>query len=320
MKGLIHGILLFGIICLPVAFAENADAFTIVERMAKAARELNYDASFVYSRGSQIDEMRIIHRSSLLGEQERLISLSGVQREVLRNDKKVTYILPDTQAVVVGKSRPQIRYNSSVLSAEGDYARFYRLITGQPSRVAGRSVYSVHIKPKDKYRFGYDLWADQRTGLLLRSHLINQAGSVLERISYTNVSFPDMIYDEMLEPESQGAQFVWYISEERPSKKMGPIGWLIQWLPPGFRVRDSQIESLPTGRMPVYHTVYSDGLASLSVYIEELQNLDERLEGAAHMGAMNAFGRVIDDYQITVVGEVPLVTVTKVAQSIIYDP
>ena len=320
MKGLISGILLFGISCLPAVFAESPDAFAIVERMVQVAHELNYDASFVYSRGSQIDEMRIIHRSSLLGEQERLISLSGVQSEVLRTNKKVTFILPDTQAVVVGRSRSQTWYNSSVLRAEGGYARFYHFIIGQPSRVAGRSVHSVHIKPKDKYRFGYDLWADQRTGLLLRSHLINQIGEVLERISYINISFPDMIPDEMLEPESQGVQFVWHISEEMPDEKIKPMGWFVQWLPSGFNMRDRHIKSLPTGRMPVYHTVYSDGLASLSVYIEELQNLDERLEGVARMDAMNAFGRVIENYQITAVGEVPLVTVTKVAQSIVYDP
>ncbi|MCH9673578.1 MAG: MucB/RseB C-terminal domain-containing protein [Gammaproteobacteria bacterium] len=292
-------------------------AMQLVERMARAARELNYDGNFVYSHGSQMDEMRIIHRNDGSGEQERLISLSGVRREVLRDNMRVTCILPDDQAVVVGKSRPQSTYGSPVLSADNGYQKFYRFKLGAPSRVAERPVYFVRIEPRDEYRFGYHLWTDQGSGLLLRSHLLDESGAVLERILYTRIELPERIEDSMLEPEIEGTEFTWHTPGEGATAQTDTqSGWTVRWLPPGFTMRDKQIGPMATGRMPVYHTVYGDGLASFSIYIEEVPGSEQPLEGAARMGAMTAFGRVVDQYQITVVGEVPMATVTRVGESV----
>ena len=81
-------------------------------------------------------------------------------------------------------------------------------------------------------------------------------------------------------------------------------------------MRDRLLEPIATGRMPVFHMVYGDGLASISVYVEKLSSDEEQLHGGAMMGAMSAFGRVVDNHQVTVMGEVPMRTVTKVAESV----
>ena len=108
------------------AAASQDEAMARIERMVTAARTLNYDATFVYSHGSQMDEMRIIHRFRDGAERERLVTLSGSTREVLRDDSRVTCIIPDSQSVVVGKSRPQSLYGSPLLTAEG-YDEHYLL-------------------------------------------------------------------------------------------------------------------------------------------------------------------------------------------------
>ncbi|MEM7252428.1 MAG: MucB/RseB C-terminal domain-containing protein [Pseudomonadota bacterium] len=301
----------------PVWAGDTSDprAVDIVQRMTKAARELNYDANFVYSHGSQMDEMRIIHRAGPDGERERLISLSGTPREVLRDNAHVTCILPDASAVVVGKSRPQTVYGSPILGAAAGYEKYYRFVIGPTSRVAERDVYFVRIVPRDGYRLGYQLWTDKASGLLLRSHLIGENGTVLERILYTRLSLPKEIEDKLLEPELEGSEFTWHTPGEGGLRPRGGA-WEALWLPPGFEMRDRLHEPIATGRMPVFHMVYGDGLASISVYVEELTGDGDRLEGSAIMGAVTAFGRVVDNHQVTVMGEVPMRTVTKVAESV----
>lgn len=291
------------------------EAMARIERMVTAARTLNYDATFVYHHGGMMDQMRIIHRYAEGSERERLVTLSGSTREVLRDDSRVTCIIPDSQSVVVGKSRPQALYGSSVLTASG-YDAHYRLSLAGKTRVAGRTAELIKIEPKDKFRYGYRLWVDEESGLLLRSELVSESGATLESIVYTSLKTPKQIPDELLEPEIDGNGFSWYTSTEPESAQNRSSVWRTEWLPPGFTMRDRESAPMPTGRMPVEHLVYGDGLASLSVYIEALDTSAMPLEGGSRMGAMSAYGRMVGKYQVTVVGEVPAATVQAVGRAI----
>jgi sigma-E factor negative regulatory protein RseB len=298
----------------------EAQAMQRIERMVEAARKLSYDATFVYSHGKQMDEMRIIHRYQNGAEQERLVTLSGSTREVLRDNSRVTCIIPDNQSVVVGKSRPQTVYGSPLLTARG-YMSHYRLTMGGDARVAGRRAEIVAVTPRDEFRYGYRLWVDNISGLLLRSELIGEEGAVLESIIYTSLTVSESIPDDLLEPEITGKGFTWYTTEEGTAQTLPKeAGWEARWLPPGFSMRDQQSGPLPAGRMPIEHIVYGDGLASLSIYIEKLPTDAHALEGISKMGAMSAFGTMHGEYQITVVGEVPEQTVKLVGDSVSKRP
>jgi sigma-E factor negative regulatory protein RseB len=293
----------------------EAQALAKIERLVNAARTLNYDATFVYSRDGKIDEMRIIHRFADGVERERLVTLSGSAREVLRNDTEVTCIMPDNRSVLVHKRRPQSLYGSPILTASG-YKDHYSLALEGNARVAGRRAEIVSIRPRDEYRYGYRLWMDTQTGLLLRSELVDPQGAVLESIVYTSLRTPASIPDELLEPETSGQGYRWHASADREEVSDRANEWVAGWLPPGFDMRDRERAPLPAGRKSVEHVVYGDGLASLSVYVEELESSAKTLEGLSQMGAMNAFGTMIDGHQVTVVGEVPGITVQSVGRSV----
>ena len=290
-----------------------------VERLVSAARTLNYDATFVYSHDGKMDEMRIIHRFAGGVERERLVTLSGSTREVLRDDTLVTCIIPDNQTVVVGKSRPQSRYGSAVLTASG-YREHYELTLEGSARAAGRRAEIVAIRPRDEYRYGYRLWVDGDSGLLLRSELVDGHGSTLESIIYTSLRLPDTIPDRLLEPEISGRGFSWYTSGGSNELPVNKTQWVARWLPAGFKMRERESTLLPAGRMPLEHLVYGDGLAALSIYIEKLEASATALDGVSKMGAMSAFGTMIEGYQVTVVGEVPGITVEKVGISVVRTP
>ncbi len=288
-----------------------------LEKMARASQSLNYDGTFVYRNGDRMESMRIIHRASPGGERERMFSLTGAAREVLRDSEKVTCILPDSQSVVVTKSRPR-SVTLRVFDPREGFAKHYELSSQPGERVAGRKTALIKVKPKDEYRYGYRLWLDRVTGLLLKSELVGDAGRALEQIVYTDIKMPATIPDELLEPAISGDGYTWYTdSDPLTPAVMGTAGtWSVGWLPEGFEMSERVVDPTSLSRMPMEHLVYSDGLASISVFIERLTSATEGINGHSNMGAINAYGRVEDDYQITIVGEVPSITAERVADSV----
>ncbi len=267
-------------------------------RMARAAQTLNYDGTFVYRNGATMQSMRIIHRFDDEGERERLVALSGAAREVIRDRERVTCILPDRQSVVVAKSRPRTFPYSKLFEPGTGFSRFYALSAERGERVAGRHTQLVTVDPHDRFRYGYRLWMDRDLGLLLKSELIDEQGEIVEQLVYT-----------------------WY-NDDRSESVMASAansepGWYPGWLPEGFELSDVARDPILASRDPVEHLVFSDGLASVSVFIEQLDAASEPLAGLDTMGAVNAYGRMVEDYQITVVGEVPAVTVERVSRSIV---
>lgn len=297
----------------------ESDARALLDRMAHAARNLDYVGTFVYHDGDGMDTMQIIHRAGVDGERERLVALTGAPREVIRDREHVTCILPDTESVVVSKSRARSVLPTGIPRPDADVGRYYRLSARSGERIAGRETQVVLVEPRDRYRYAYRLWLDRETGLLLRSELLDEGRAPLEQVVYTSISFPEEIPDSMLEPGISGEGFRWYTSSDgkESAQGKGEMEWQVGWLPSGFEMSASDKEPIPSSSpMPVEQYAYGDGFGTFSVFIEKLRPGGERLEGASRMGAVHAFGRMVGAYQVTVVGEVPGVTVKRVAQSV----
>lgn len=306
----------------PAPAAETNDdamrAQRLLERVAEAATRLNYDGTFVYRNGDWMESMRIIHRAGNpggRGSQARLLSLSGAAREVIRDENRVTCILPDSESVQISKSKPRAVSGFSVFNPRGDFQQHYSLSTAAGERVAGRDTRQVSVMPKDMYRYGYQLSVDKETGFLLKSELLDLNGKPLEQIIYTTLELPQSIPDELLEPGISGQGFTWY-TRDAPTSPVRESLWAVHWLPAGFSMQDRATDPAALGRMPVEHLVYTDGLASVSVFIEHLKASGDGLEGISRMGAVNAFGIIVDGYQITAVGEIPAAAVERVALSV----
>ena len=304
---------------------EQQEIRDLLDRLVRASRSLDYVGTFVYHNGSTIHSMKIIHRADADGSRERLVSLSGAAREVIRDGRYVICILPDDRMVVIAGRRPGRLYPSTVFESEiaigSDITEFYSLSSTGVERVAGRETTVIDVRPKDRYRYGLRLAVDRETGLLLKSELLDDEMTVLEQIVYTHLDLPDSIPDEALEPGISDAGFTRYETEAAAGAGGGSAArtqeWTVGWLPAGFRMTDESYSPIRSGRDPVDHRVYGDGLASLSIFIERGPDEGGRFEGPAAVGAVNAFGRVVDGFQLRVVGEVPGITVEKVAASIL---
>ena len=289
-------------------------------RMSQAAQQLNYQGNFIYLHNGKLESMRVVHKFDKEGERERLISLNGVAREIVRDNSHVTCILPDDKSVMVDKSRPKKLFPVDLTSQDVmRLSEYYNFELAGQDRIASRDTQIVRVKPRDRFRFGYRLWLDTETGLLLKSDMVDENGKPVEQIMFTGVDFSPSIADELLKPELMGREYKWFEHEKDEAASIETEqNWQVASLPAGFAMTEHGKRMLPTANNPVDHFVYSDGLATVSVYIEKIEAQDDLMRGLSHMGAVHVFGNVVNDFQVTVVGEVPASTVTMIGDSVRY--
>lgn len=292
-----------------------------LERMSRALRSRSFEGTFVYLHSGQIETMRIVHEAQADGgERERILALNGPARQIVRDDQEITCILPDRKLVVVEKRRPHLPFPIIVPIDTARLRPYYVFQMFGRHRVAGRATQAIAILPRDRYRYGYYLYMDVTTGLPLESVVLNEHGRRVEQILFTSLKVVDHIPPRELKPELlTGKGFTFYRQEGGESPGIpGTNHWVLGPVPAGFTQIMYTRRRLPGSRNPVQHLVLSDGLASVSVYIEKPVD-GKGLRGASHIGAVNAYGRMTDGYQITVVGEVPEATVRAVSDALRYD-
>ncbi len=319
----LRAVLFFLLITPAIAWsADNSrEAHEWLVRMSQASQMLNYTGTFIYLHSGKLEAMRIVHKFGNKGEQERLFSLNGAEREIVRDNSKITCILPDDKSVVVNKSRPKKLFPVDLTSKDVvRLGQHYTFELGGQDRIASRNTQQVLVKPRDHYRFGYRLWLDKETGLLLKSDLVGEKGEPIEQIMFTQIDYSTVIPDDALKPKLIGAQYKWFEHEKGSTDAMElEKGWDVKISPDGFMMTERGRRRLPAGKMPVEHFVYSDGLATVSVYIEKVEDQDDYMHGLSHMGAVHVFGNVVNDHQVTVVGEVPAETVKLIGNSVRYS-
>jgi sigma-E factor negative regulatory protein RseB len=246
------------------------------------------------------------------------VSLTGSPREVLRDNKAVTCIMADSKSVTVGQSRPRPPF-PMVPDDLDRLSRYYRLQELGEDRIAGHMTRVITITPKDRFRYGYRFWIDTGNYMLLKSDLTDVDGVAIEQVMFTRLDVSDQLSAVALQPSLTGDGYNWTRQGDgslNTAARQGSPGWIVKRLPVGFQMTDFQRKRMRRGGASAEHMVFSDGLATLSVYIEKVKSEAEAFLGLSSMGAMNAFGAVVDGYQVTVVGEVPPATVQMVAASV----
>lgn len=287
-----------------------------LDNMSESLQSLDYDGTFVYYHDGKLEAMRIVHQAGAGGEKERLMSLTGSAREVLRDDKAVTCIMPDNKSVMVGQSRPRQPF-PDVPEDLDSLSPYYQLRDVGEDRVAGLMTRVIDITPRDKYRYGYRFWIDTTNFMLLKFELSAVDGTAIEQVMFTGLRVGDRIPAADLEPSLTGEGYNWFrqgTTAGNPAATPGQPDWTIKQLPAGFNLTDYQRKRLHQGGAQAEHMVFSDGLATVSVYVEKMMADSTAFTGLSSMGAMNAYGTVLDDHQITVVGEVPAATVQNMAR------
>jgi sigma-E factor negative regulatory protein RseB len=247
--------------------------------------------------------------------------LNGAAREIIRNDREVLCYLPDKNSVVVEHRKTEAKSFPAILPARlRGLDDNYEIRLGKQGRVAGRQVQRIIIKPRDAYRYGYQLWADRETGLLLKADLMDSKGKIIEQFMFTNINVGAAIPPSALEPQSMDKNMVWYRNNGYQARKNSKHHLTATRLPKGFKLSMQTTRKVPMRNKTAEHFVYSDGLAAVSVFIEKREK-DAKIGilGPSRMGAVNAFGTHVNGHQVTVVGEVPAKTVALIGNSVVIE-
>lgn len=291
-----------------------------LDRMNHAISTMNYEGHFVYQHGNSLEAMRIRHSVGDKGPEEHLQSLNGVIREVIKSKNRITVIETDAGKVRVRQRNAAGRISPLPDIELDDLPDYYNLVMGGAARVAGRAGQVIALEPKDKYRYGYRLTLDKGTALPLDVAVLNTDGEPVSRIMYTDLSVSLPEPDQAESPGGEAA--VLPISINQVSRKIQLVPseavdiekvsrWKFSTMPQGFRLKNYQLKKLGQSKGKLEHFVFSDGLATISVYVEPYV-AGSALSGNASLAAVNAIGRRHGDYQLTVVGEVPADALTLV--------
>ena len=300
-----------------------------LEKMNRALATRNYDGTFFHLSGGRVETMRIVHRVRAGRVTERLVSLDGSGREFVRNNDELTCYLPDQHTVLVEPRQDRGPFLGSLPQFGAAVDEFYRFESLPNSRVLGRPARVIMVNPKDQFRFGYRIWLDDSTAMPLKTQLCDSRGQVIEQVLFARLDMPENIPDSDLTPavHTEGMRWVRQgASHDSPSPALS--GYRATELPPGFRLTVSGEQTLGGATEPATHLVYSDGLATVSVFVEAprepTSGTDDKprapaeppMQGLARVGSGYAFSTMVQGHQVTAVGEVPAQTVETIAHSV----
>jgi sigma-E factor negative regulatory protein RseB len=265
--------------------------------------------------------MRIVHRVDKGKVAERLVSLDGSGREIIRNETEVICYLPDKRTVLIEKRTDNRSLLAALPTYSKDLGEHYSIEkVGKVVRAFERKTQTILVTPRDQYRYGYRLWLDQETAMPLKSQLFDRDGRVIEQILFAELNLRERIPAEELKPAVSAENYrVLRQDLEAPRLAGTAVGWNVLRPPAGFRMAAWRLQAIAGSTTPVLHLVYSDGLASVSVFIEPRDAAVERMRGLTMVGAASVFSRELDGRQVTVLGEVPAATVEAIAAGIAPD-
>ncbi|MGF1643014.1 MAG: MucB/RseB C-terminal domain-containing protein [Thiotrichales bacterium] len=303
------------------ALANDGGARQLLEKMLAAEQYLNFEGTFVYLSGPKVETLQVIHSFDKNGERERLTSTAGSSEELVRDDKRMLWVSPARKVVLIEslQNRETSRGAASIPDPFRQPGGYYDLTLGGTERVADHLCQTVSIYPKDQFRYGFRLCIEQESGLLLKAQTVDKAGQPREQMMFTSISLPDSIATERLQTSVPKDDFAVLQARDDDAGKATPAinpDWTVVDLPPGFLITRNSMRHVASSALPVQHIVLDDGLATLSVFIAKSVPGEPYTAGILQSGALSAFSRKVDDYVVTVVGEVPALTAQRVGVSV----
>lgn len=311
--------LAIGVLALaPGAVQAEDDPRALLQQVENAVETLNYEGTFVHIVDGKVDTMYVVHRYENGSATERLVSLDGPRREIIRDRDEVTCIFADEKSVLVERRKQDGPLRAVIPRNTEQLDRHYRFKLLKPVNKLGRKASVLAIVPEDDLRYGYKLWIDQQTSMLLKSQVVDKYGKVLEQLIFVSMELPESIPAERLKPSIAAEDFDWHVQGEEAAGPgdVGKSAWRAVRLPAGFELAASSTGVMVGGDTPTEHLVFTDGMASVSVFIDRAGGESVAPEGPSRIGAANAYTTRVGQHMVTAMGEVPLATVRMIAESV----
>ncbi len=300
------------LVLLSVSTAALADDLIhLLEKMSEAAHGNNYQGILILRKADQLSTLAVKHAMDHRGVWESLETLSGDPRKVIRQNNRVLSIFPERKKMTVRQSNNASSLHHKLPDNIRGLKRFYRFIRLEDDRMAGYDSLVLDLRPRDQYRYGYRYWLDRDSGMLLRCDVMDTENRVIEQMMFTRLEYLPSPPEEAFQDIHLDGYTVQSLNDIIPDPS--ELTWQVTALPAGFSL--SELHYRGSAEASFTQLVYSDGLASVSVFIEKQDPENPREEGASSVNAVHAYGVPLGDYFVTAVGEVPARTVMRLAKS-----
>ena len=291
-----------------------------LKTVAFAAHQTDYSGVFVYQYDNRVETSRIIHVVELDSEYEKLESLDGPKREIIRHHGQIWCYI-NHRMVQVDSQQVRGRFPSLLPEQLSALSSNYLIKEAGMERVAGYNTQVILFQPKDNLRYAHKIWVHTDSGLLLKAAVLGDKKQVIEQYTFTQLQIGGNIDRSWV-----GAKDLLGYGAELPVPPETATGgtainsgWVVDALPAGFK-KTREIQRPMRGKhAPVIQIVFSDGLSAISIFIEPDDGDEDDADGLSSRGAVNLYHKVLDKHLITVVGEAPPRTVMQALDSVRYN-
>ncbi len=299
-----------------------------LERMHEAARRRAYIGTFVVTSGASMSSAKIWHVCDGDQQMERVEALTGAPRSTFRRNDQVITFNADSKTALAEKRESLGLFPNLLKSSDSAIGQFYAARQVGSERVAGFDADVVQLAPKDGLRYGYRVWSEKKSGLVVKLQTVNAQGQVLEQAAFSDLQMDAPV--SMAKLTQMMGNTEGYKVEKPELVKTTALaeGWVLKNAVPGFKPMSCFKRGVAVAEGAAADStlqwIFSDGLASVSLFVEAFDRQRHVQEGLLSMGATQMLTRRFTDRQgekgpdwwVTLVGEVPAHTLTIFAQGL----
>ena len=291
-----------------------------LQRMHAASRQRAYVGTFVVAGGGRLSSARIWHVCDGAQQIERVESLTGAPRSTFRRNDQVLTFLPATRVVLAEKRESLGLFPQLLQANSAAIGQYYGVREAGNERVAGFEADVLELRPTDRFRFGYRVWIEKSTGLTVKLQTLDAQGQVLEQAAFSELKFEAPVGMAKLEQMMGHTEGYRLEKPEMRKTTAQAEGWALKQVVPGFQpmscYQRSVNGSAQSQEAKTLQWIFSDGLASVSLFIEPFAAGRHGPPKSLAMGATHTLSRRFGDWWLTAVGEVPTETLAVFAQAL----
>ena len=303
-----------------VCAIEGASKLDWLKTVAFAGHQTDYSGVFFYQYGNHIETSRISHVVETDSEYEKLESLDGPKREIIRHHGQVWWYT-NHKMVQVDSQQGLSRFPLLLPDQLSALSENYQVKEVGVERVAGYNTQVILFQPRDNLRYTHEIWVHTDSGLLLKSAVLNDKNQVVEQYAFTQLKIGAEVDRSWITSGTETGTIGKSLGKPVLNKSVTTVnsGWVVDALPGGFKKTMEVLRPMHGKHAPVTQLVFSDGLSAISVFIEPADADEDDTEGLSSRGAVNLYHKVVDKHLYNVVGEVPPRAVIQILDSIRFN-
>ena len=298
------------------ASADDKSAEALLQQMQSAVQQQNFELSMVKARQGRLEPIRISHAVINGKEIAHLSYLDGKAVEYLQRQDEFTFFENSHDPYTLKGARFPGVWSTLVKMPLSRVLESYDAVLAGRSRVAGVVAQVVRLVPKEADKYGFVLWIDEQSNLLLRADMVERDGNLVEQVLWVELELQRKPAPWLVELAQRKLPEALALEDAYPAPQQ-VLSWQITWLPDGFKVLSRDKHQLVTTSLPVDYMMLSDGLVDLSVYVARVDPKQAVRQQLIRQGATSLVSYVNEvGIEITVVGEVPAETAKRIAESV----